>query len=136
MFRVRKMIIRDFVARRRRRRLLSSALRKSLFQLWKTRWFDRPRQSRGVWWTTNTNQTFNPRTGGAFGALDVPITANRTFTLSTTGAFEGQEVTIYRTVNATGAFTFTGGGATLSNPGESARFVFRNGAWVFMAKGA
>lgn len=94
--------------------------------------FDRPRQDRVTWWTTNTNQTFNPRTGGKAGLLDVPITANRTFTLSTTGAFEGQVVEVRRTVNATGAFTFSGHGATLSNAGEAATFIYRSGAWVWI----
>ncbi|HEX2524843.1 MAG TPA: hypothetical protein VHL31_00880 [Geminicoccus sp.] len=64
---------------------------------------------------------------------DVPLTTNRTLTLSTCTPRHGHVLEVIRTATATGAFSIdVGGMKQLTAAGSSARLVYRSGAWVLL----
>ncbi len=64
---------------------------------------------------------------------DVPLTANRTLTLSSCTPRHGHVLEVVRTASATGAFSIdVGGMKQLTAAGSSARLVYRSGAWVLL----
>lgn len=68
--------------------------------------------------------------------FNAPLTANRTITLSTTGATEGDPFTIVRTAAATGAYSLDVGGLkSLATAGTWCEVVFDGAAWVLVAAG-
>jgi hypothetical protein len=65
-----------------------------------------------------------------------PLTANRTVTLSTTGAFSGARFRVTRTAGATGAFTLTVGGLKALSAGQWCDVEYTGSAWILSAFGS
>lgn len=67
--------------------------------------------------------------------LDQPLTATRVLVESTISLFPGREILYIRTANATGAFTWTIGGDSLTTAGTWLRRMWTGTAWITIGKG-
>lgn len=65
-----------------------------------------------------------------------PLTANRTVTLSTTGAFSGARFRVTRTAGATGAFTLNVGGLKTLAAGQWCDVEYTGSGWILSAFGS
>jgi len=65
-----------------------------------------------------------------------PLTANRTVTLSTTGAFSGAKFRISRTAGSTGAFTLNVGGLKSLATGQWCDVEYTGSSWLLSAFGS
>jgi pectate lyase-like protein len=68
--------------------------------------------------------------------FNTPLTANRTVTLSATGAWLGCKFHVLRTANATGAFNLTACGKALGSSKQWVDCEFVGGAWTETASGS
>jgi len=71
--------------------------------------------------------------------FDTALTASRNFFLSATGVYEGAQVRVVRSANATGAFNVDVKDAStirlLANAGEWVLCRYVSGAWVAIGQG-
>lgn len=89
----------------------------------------------GVATVGDANATLTARSSAPTQVWKTPLTANRTVTLSTTGAVNGDAFRVTRTAASTGAFTLTVAGKALS-AGQWADVVFDGTAWLESASGS
>lgn len=80
--------------------------------------------------------TFLPTSGTMTRVLTAPITANRTVTLSTTSAKNGQIARFTRTSASTGAFNWDIGGLKSLTVGQWCEVGFDGSAWVLLQYGS
>lgn len=78
----------------------------------------------------NATFTFFPLINRWNQLLNVPITADRTVTLSTSFAQQGTEATFIRSAASTGAFNWSIGGLINLTPGSWCTVVYDGSAWV------
>ena len=83
----------------------------------------------------NATFTFSPLVSRWNQRLNVPITANRTVTLSTSFAQQGTEATFTRTAASTGAFNWDIGGLKSLTAGQWCKVGYDGSAWVLLQFG-
>lgn len=85
----------------------------------------------------NADVTLTAGTSNTEVRFATALTANRTVTLSTTGALNGHKFRITREATATGAFNLDVGGLkTLTAAGQWCEVMFNGSAWVLRAAGS
>lgn len=84
----------------------------------------------------DVDATFTPGVSNEVQRCTVPITANRTHTLGTTGMMNGHRFTIIRSTASTGAFTIDVGGLTTLATGQWCEVMSNGSNWVLIKKGS